>query len=205
MIILSVNITVDKSKVIIAEGKDDCNLINEICNFLNIHDIQTISTNTKPNSDSLKPIFNMSNFSQIVKSIGIIRDANDDPNAAFQSVSTALQNNGYPVPAVPLVPVNNGLIQTLIMIVPDFHNQGNLETLLMRYVQSLPISNCITDFFTCITQHGHNPRIISKAQVQTYLAAQRDCGMSLGVAARQRVWDFQHAAFSDLINFIRLI
>lgn len=52
----------------------------------------------------LKTLPNVSGYS-LVTSIGIIRDADNDPKAAFDSVRSALINSGLPQPNKPLEPL----------------------------------------------------------------------------------------------------
>lgn len=63
-----------------------------------------------------------------VTSVGIVRDAEDDPDAAFQSVCSALQGAGLAVPRRPLtIEGSNPCVG--VFLLPDGQYPGMIETL----------------------------------------------------------------------------
>jgi hypothetical protein len=95
-------ITIKSSKIVIVEGRDEEGFFEAFLKTLGLAEIQVAGiggkTQIRPN---LKALVKDPDFSKIV-SIGIIRDANADPKAAFQSVRDALKSAGLPIPRLPM-------------------------------------------------------------------------------------------------------
>jgi hypothetical protein len=138
-----------------------------------------------------------------VKALGIIRDAEADPAAAFQSVRDALQRAKLPAPsAVGQMIVTRPRVG--IFILPDGTSTGSLETLLLRTVAGDPAMPCIEDFFTCIQQRtGIRQANRDKARVHAFLASRDDPGLRSGQAFAAGYWPPEHPAFEPVRDFLR--
>lgn len=150
----------------------------------------------------------MSGFSK-VRSLGIIRDADDDPRAALQSIQTALGKEGLPVP------VSAGRKQTSaggspdvsIFIMPGRNQPGALEDLILASVKGQQELACVTDFFACLDDRGVAPDFSSarqrKREVHVLIGAQDTDARLLGEAARAGVWSLDSPAFDEIKEFLR--
>ena len=92
------------SKLLLVEGKDEINLFTALLGDLGLTGTITIFE-TKGISKLRTKLAGIKVTSgyKLVQSIGIIRDADSDSNAAFQSVQGALQSNDLPTPAEQMV------------------------------------------------------------------------------------------------------
>ncbi len=190
-------------KLLVVEGKDEELFFSALCQHLGLNDIQVLpiggKTQLRRNLDGLTKV---TGFSE-VKALGIIRDADNDPKAAFQSVCSALGSVGLPVPDQPLVPAC-GHPCVCVMILPDSQSTGALEDVCLRTIHGTPTMQCVNQLFCCLQQQGLPlPNNLSKAKVMAYLACQAEPDKRLGESAQAGYWDWNHPAFEDLKNFLR--
>lgn len=138
-----------------------------------------------------------------VKALGIVRDAEADPVAAFQSVRDALQQAKLPAPSA-VGQVIDARPRVGIFILPDGASAGSLETLLLRTVADDPAMPCIEDFFTCIQQRtGIRQANRDKARVHAFLASRDNPGLRSGQAFEAGYWPQDHQAFELVKDFLR--
>lgn len=194
-----------EEKLLIVEGNDDINFFHALFEYLKVTDYQIRRTDGKSSySTSIAAIWKEPGYESNVNSIGVIRDANNDFSRTFQSVQTALRYSGLPVPGEPLIPaINNMGLKVNVFIMPDNRGPGILEDLLLKSVDQKPAMPCVNKYFTCLNGKDINPKNMSKARTQTYLAAQIKCGISIGVAASRGYWPFIQDDFGDIINFLK--
>ncbi|HEY7428040.1 MAG TPA: DUF3226 domain-containing protein [Gemmataceae bacterium] len=94
----------------------------EIRNFRGVGDFKTFLMDLAKSAD----------FQRLVASVGVVRDAEDQPAAAArQSVLNAFTAAGLTPQRIPLV-------QTSIFILPDNTNPGMIETLCIEAVKTEP-------------------------------------------------------------------
>ena len=132
---------IQKTRLLIVEGKDDEAFFDALVNRLGRHDIQVagIGGKTKLRA-SLKALVKDPPF-QNVQSLGVIRDADLDPKSAFESVKDALKATGLPTPRKPMS-VAKGPPQTSFMILPSIERQGALEDMCLEAVAGEPVMIC---------------------------------------------------------------
>lgn len=150
----------------------------------------------------LKALSNAPGFADTVTSLGIVRDAEDSAQAAFQSVCGALDRAGLPVPREPLEPVGEDL-RIRVMILPDCHSRGMLETLCLRSVRDNDVMRCVTEFFDCVRRESDTqPANMDKARTQVFLATRRRPGLLVSQAADAGYWPWDHPAFEPVRRFL---
>ena len=138
-----------------------------------------------------------------VEKVGLIRDADDDPEAAFQSVCDALRSSNLPVPQAPMVPAV-GNVTVTVLIVPSRDENGCLEDLCLRSVASDPIMPCIDDLFSCIGKNAlQMPDHVSKARLQTFIALKPGACRLLGEAADAHYWPWSDESLDEVCQFLR--
>ena len=84
-------IKIEKSKILIVEGKDDELFFPSLLGFLSVEEVQVMPIGGKTTlTANLRALQNASDFDQVV-SLGIVRDGNSSPASAFQSVCSSLR------------------------------------------------------------------------------------------------------------------
>ena len=202
-------VQIKKNKILVVEGKHDEHFFEALLIRLNLrNDIQIIPLNGKHRiRKKTEALVKLPNFANVT-SLGIVRDANNDPLAAFQSVCDALRQANLPVPNQPLIP-KEGHPKVVVMIVPGPNQPGTLEDVCLRAVQNDPAMSCVNNFFQCISNTGSPlPRHFSKAKVQVFLASKDDPDgptPHVGIAAKRGYWQFNDRAFNEINKFLRSI
>jgi hypothetical protein len=191
--------TIEKHKLLLVEGKDDKNFYSNLLNHLGIEDIQIISINGKGQfSEEINALQLATGFSQ-VKSIGIIRDADNNANGAFQSLSAILRRNHLHPPDISGQVIEHSGIKIGIFISPDNQNIGAVEDLIIQSINNAEYFGCVENFFMC----PHEERLISsKAKVQAYLALLEPLANNIGYAAMQNHWNWDHDCFASIKAFM---
>ncbi len=150
----------------------------------------------------LKALISTPGFAN-VQSLGIVRDADTDPHAAFLSVCNALTAVNLTAPQQPLIPAGRNP-QVGVLILPNYNTPGMLEDLCLQAVSEDPAMHCIESYFDCLqTTRLSVSNAGAKARVQTFLASRARPGLRLGEAAEAGYWPWGHEAFSPVKEFLR--
>ena len=194
---------IEKPKQLLVEGFDAYWFFSALLKEVSITEIQIQNYG---GVDELKGFLvqfcRASGFWDRVESLGIVRDAETDPNAAFQSVSTALDAANLPVPQCPLE-LTNTQPRTSIFILPDNETNGMLETVCLRSVEEDPAMFCIDEYFKCLREKlEYLPKYTEKAHLQTFLASRKKVPRMLGVAAEQGIWPWNSPVFESIKLFL---
>ena len=166
------NSQIIKRKLLLVEGKDELNLFSELLIDLKLEqDIQIIDVGGKDKfQNSLAGLRRRTGFNTVA-SVGIVRDADDNPGGAFQSVCSALKNTGLPQPHRPLQRTDD-TPQVTIMVVPGIETKGMIEDVCLESVRDDPAMICVEQYFQCLAkQRDILPQNIAKARVHTFLAS----------------------------------
>ncbi|MDP8240766.1 MAG: hypothetical protein P9X24_16890 [Candidatus Hatepunaea meridiana] len=196
--------------LLIVEGKDEENFFNALLKESNISGIQILSIGGKEKIHKNLSMLSVSPGFPDIVSIGIVRDADTDPQSAFRSVCTAIENAGLSKPAKPMQPVGQNPSVT-VMILPDENSTGMLENVCLKSVENNPEYSCIEDFFNCLTEKGVTiPDDKPKAEVLAYLASNPEKAAKfriglLGIAAQKGYWPWENRVFNPLKNFLKLL
>ena len=144
----------------------------------------------------------LTRFSDIVKRVGIVRDAETDFDSALASVRSSFENANLPVPEFHGY-FTNSSPAVGAMILPGENQNGMLETLLCMSISGCEIDDCINQFFECVEDKaGINIRRREKARARVYFATRLDPHLSVGVAAKRGYWNLNHGAFEGVRNFL---
>ncbi len=151
-------------------------------------------------------LVNRPEFTPLVTSVGVVRDAEDKPAVdARQSVTQALATAG-------LVPSRTPPVKTSVFILPDDSNPGMIETLCIEAVRQEPsladVSQCVDEFFTCL--RGRNVPlpggiVFAKNQAQAYLATRARVQLFPGLAAYQDYWPWDSPALGAIKQFLQAL
>ncbi len=195
-------IRITESKQLLVEGRSPEIFFGELLNHMDLSGIQLQDfKGIKDLPAFLKGLRIAPNFAEVV-SLGIVRDAEDNPTAAFQSVCSALQNANLGKPDKPCIfEANTPRIGALIL--PDANRKGMLETLCLQSVESDPVIPCIDEYFCCIKQIGVLPRVMDKARLLAFLASRYESVSQLGRASQKNCWPWDDCAFDHVRQFLR--
>jgi hypothetical protein len=170
---------------------------------IEVRDYRSISQLT----DFLKVFTGRPEFKETVKSIGIIRDAEDKPAAfAFQSVCDSLRKVGLVCPQK-CGSFGDGPKRTGIFVLPDCDKPGMLETLCWSILETDPKFrkqvDCVKAHFQCLGKAGVQTRNPHKAKVWTYLAGLGEFDPLVGRAAQTKMWEWNSTALLKLTGFLQ--
>ena len=138
-----------------------------------------------------------------LRSIGVVRDADEDAASAFESVCHHIHNAEYIPPAAhgefSIASPSIG-----VFIVPDGSEPGAVETLCRRSVEGTDAARCVGEYMQCLQyRHAMQSRNADKSFAHAYLAAMDDPVARVGEGAQGGVWDFDSVAFAALTRFLR--
>lgn len=138
-----------------------------------------------------------------LRSIGVVRDADDDAGSAFRSVCDHLRNVGYEPPATH-GEFSEATPSVGVFIVPDGSEPGAIETLCRLSVEGTDAARCVGEYIECLEKHdAMQSNNADKSFAHAYLAAMNDPVARVGEGARSGVWDFESPAFGALSRFLR--
>lgn len=162
---------ITKPRILIVEGKDEERFFTALLNHIQLEDIQIIPMGGVQKFQKRFPSLKITSGYGLVQSIGIVRDADNSFERAFQSVCGILQNNEFPVPVEPLNSVGANP-RVSVFILPDNNQRGMLEDLCLSCVEDDPAMECIQEYFECLTQKLDNlPNNLSKARARAFLVS----------------------------------
>jgi hypothetical protein len=148
--------------------------------------------------------------SDVVKVIGVTRDADDDYSRAFQSVGGSLSIASLPVPSAPLIfaegTLDDAAIRVAAYIMPDNASPGELETLCLEAVHEVAAMPCVDGFFACLESIGHIPAKIDKARLGAFLSSNiNDPNLRIGQAIRAGAIPWDSPAFAGIHQFLDML
>jgi len=197
---------IESSVQLLVEGNDQRNFFEAFAIHLGIDNIQVQNFGgVNELSDFIGNLAAEDDFRYMVRSIGIVRDAELNAQSAFQSVQSSLRNAGLAAPAQPVA--REGASPSVsVFILPDNRNAGMLETLLCQTFQGEPIDDCIGDFLSCArSAGGEGLRNPDKSRAHAFLSTMPRPEVSVGVAARRSYWNLDHPAFKEIRAFLRTL
>lgn len=201
------SLEIQADRLLLVEGKDEVNLLRRLiedCLKGDGQGIQILDVGGKDNfRPNLKAIKVAAQSGTTLSSVGIIRDADDNPKGSFASVCGSLRSAGYEPPAAH-AKFSNATPSIGVFIVPDGAQFGAIETLCRRSVQGEAAAECADEYIECLKTHDAlQSKNADKTFAHAYLAAMEDPVARVGEGAQQGVWNFQSSAFGDLSQFVR--
>lgn len=199
-------IEVQSDSLLLVEGIDDARFMDAFLKSMNKSGIQIARVGGTPNFGPFLSgtLANARNLSQLNK-LAIIRDADNDPQAAFQSLCALLTRANFHAPPQPWIALP-GRLSVSVAILPDENSTGNLEDLCLRALEEnyegMKALQCVDSYLFC-----RNPAIVpnsqrSKARLHSYLAVADEPGRRLGEAADAGMWDWTAPALRPLATFL---
>ena len=197
-------IDVVSDSLLLVEGQDDARFFNAFLRQLSIPGVQIAAVDGKDNfAPFLKNILVTAPGYPRLRSLALIRDADNNSSGAFRSLRSALVNAGLPAPFETFKTWSAGRLSVSIAILPDGVSPGNLEDLCLRSIGDLLALECVDQYLACRNPDNRLDGILSKARLHSYLAVSDVPGRRLGEAADASVWDWNSSALQPLAEFLR--
>lgn len=198
-------VKIEQPNILVVEGREEELFFEAFIRDLGLQDIQIMPIGGKEMlRRNLKALKLSPGFARVT-SLTVVRDADEDPKAAFQSVRDALQAVNLAVPEYPLVPVGHSP-RVAVIILPEGSMAGALEDLCLRAVEQDLALPCVERYFQCLEEQGLTlPVNMSKAKVQVFLASRHRAGLRLGEAAQAGYWPWKAKAFEQVRDFLKQI
>ena len=192
-------------KLLIVEGRDEEEFFTPLLEILEIKDVQIAGIGGKTFLRArLKALKADPQFSMVI-SLGIMRDADDDASAAFQSVQDSLRDAGLPFPVEPMSAISTSVPSVTVMILPPNAGKGELEDLCLAAVSEDPAMPCVDRYFECLEISGASrpKKDLTKARARVFLSSRQDPTLAVGVAAKKGYWQLNAAIFDSVKDFLR--
>jgi hypothetical protein len=189
------NLTFDQSHVILVEGADDQAVIKGIIEHEGLDDFLVIKMGGKDSwSGKLRVMKKDPTFEANVTTLGLMRDADQNPNGEWDSCADILKSCGLPTPGM------DGTPSTEIMIVPSRERHGAIEELCLDSLDEVKLA-CVDSYFACLGTEAK-----PKGRLQAYLAGLPGVPRDLTIAVSQRRHlDMGASAFNELRAFVRAL
>lgn len=193
-----------KSSLLFVEGPDDVRFFNAFLAYLRKDSVQVSAVGGKDEfRKALGSIKNARNVDQL-KRLAVIRDSDENPQGALQSLQDAVKAAGLPEPVDIGTQADIHSISVYIELVPGIGQAGSLETLLWELLLDSE-KECIGNYLGCMSQLCE-VRNMDKSRLYSYLAAgpipeccsdgngaarRVKAGLRLGESAEKGVWDWE--------------
>ena len=204
-------------RLLLVEGNDDLRFFIALFDHLETTDIAVGSYNGKDNlRNDLSERVRSPEF-RLATSLGIVRDADNSSQSAFDSVIGSLRRVGLPTPDAPVVPKESDGLRVSVLIIPPNETRGELENVCLSSIEGTLDWQCVESYLDCLSMSEPPVQENNKAKVRlhSYLAAGpihttdngnisgRRPALRLGEAAEAGVWDWSSPAFERLEEFLR--
>lgn len=188
---------------LLVEGNDQRNFFEAFSDYLSLPGVQIHNFGgVSELRGYLAAFVKAPGFRGIVRSIGIVRDAETSGASAFESVCSSLRNAGLSAPQNPEDRIGDSPAVSAL-ILPGRGQPGMLETLLCETLEGHPVDDCIDAFFECVEALPDMVTPTDKARARAYLTTRPKPHLSVGVAAKSGYWDLNHSAFSHVRDFLQ--
>ena len=192
--------------LLLVEGRDEVNLFNALVGHslgdeTEIQVVEAGGVDKFPRN--LRTIRDLARSRPTLRSIGVVRDADEDAEGAFRSVCDHVRNVGY-LPPETHGEFSDDVPSIGVFIVPDGARPGAIETLCRCSVGGTDAAVCVEAYLECLEGRGalQSPNA-DKSFAHAYLAATDNPVARVGEGALSDVWDFDSPAFSELSRFLR--
>ncbi len=195
--------TIRCSKVLAVEGKDEIKLFKALMRDMGFNDddfeIRKVGGISQFKT-KIPALVKMRGFSD-VKVLALVRDAEGDADAAFQSIRSILLREKLDPPER-ANQFSDGVPKVGIFIMPGNSNEGMLESLCLSAVKDHPAMKCVDDFIDCASRLDDPPKNPEKAKCQAFLAAMPKIVTHVGLGAQKGYWSFESDEWADLKLFL---
>lgn len=142
-------IRIDREVQLLVEGRDEVNFFSALVDFHNIDPVQIQNLEGKDKLRKFLAALRRAPGFETVRSLGVVRDADESPASAFQSVRDSLRNAGLPAPNRAGERSGEAPAVT-VFILPGDNRPGMLETLLRESFAGGPEDRCVEEYLACV-------------------------------------------------------
>lgn len=201
-------VEIKKNKLLLVEGNDEQYFFQKLMQEIAVDGIQIIPLGGKDNfrTPNFKSIIKTPGFRE-VKSLGIVRDADDNADNAFKGICAVLKECELPEPTQPME-ITNTEFKIGILIIPPNAEKGKIEDLCLFSLTEYIEIGCIDNYFDCLKKkllQDKFPKDLSKAKIQAFLASREESVPHLGVAAQRSYFPLEHKVFGEIKDFVRAL
>jgi hypothetical protein len=194
------------AKQLLVEGRDAVAFFGALLKHLDLSEFQIQNfggiNELRP---FLKALRNEPDFWGKVSSLGVIRDAENDPYGAFQSVRDSLLAANLPAPDETIIRTE-AAPQVSVLILPDAVTPGMLESLYLAAVEHDPAIQCVDEYFNCLNrQMAVSPSNLTKARLHAFLSSRPKPDLLVGEAASAGYFPWNHPVFEQVKQFLRAL
>jgi hypothetical protein len=194
------NVVFVERHLILVEGKDDRTIVAAMIKYEDLPNFQVHHMWGKSTwAARVGAIVRQPEFHLNVRTLGLMRDADENADAAWDSCKGTLIQNSLPVPDA-AIQLAEGNPSTAVMIVPSRAGHGALEELCIDSFDSERLA-CVDRYFDCVSS-GSSSATKVKARVQVYLAGMGSAPRDITIAAQNRELDMGNSAFDELRQFV---
>ncbi|MBC8043533.1 MAG: hypothetical protein IAF08_08810 [Rhizobacter sp.] len=204
---------ITKPQLLFVEGKDEVNFFAALLKAINKSEsIQVIDVGGEENFAIKVPVY--TRMFTDVKTLAIVRDADENAANTFQSVQDTLLRKCETARGESIaVPQKMGTftgekLRVGVFIMPDNQRGGALEDLSFEMIKEEDAAKmkCVDTFIQCLSvdekRFGHR---VGKMKVQSFLAAKyegKHLIRELGIAALDKYFDFENPCLTGLTTFL---
>jgi hypothetical protein len=208
---------ITKKSILLVEGEDEKNFFDKLLKSksLEINDVQCISAGGEKSFKARFGNLSREEAFRYVNKIAFIRDAEkNEAYSALDSIKSAVKsaktNTGFDIECISSLTDNvkdivKDKMRCGVYIMPDNKNSGALENLCIKYMKTEPIHNCVEGYIRCAQSNGAILKNKSKAKIFAYLSTKIADAPSIGVAAKQGVFDFDNTCFDGIKDFLKRV
>lgn len=195
--------------LVVTGGGNDVYLFRRLAEDLRLSNVQVGTVKGDQQFPRKLPgIVNLPSFTQVIISLGVVRDANSDPNHAFEEICSALREAHLPIPTAPDTQAV-GRPKVTVHLFPGEMRPGVLETLCLEAVSNKPQYACVDAYFECLRTKGISipAHKLAKAKAHAYLASCADpvAGVGVGFLHSKDCWDLTNPVWNAAREFLRLL
>lgn len=198
--------TIIHKKLLLAEGKDAYHFFCHACNFYREdEDVQVMDFGgIKELPNFLLLLANDESYDN-VETIVIARDAENDAEAAIESIKHSMKEAQIPTPKKPFEYTSNAPLKTAFMVFPGpKQKDGTLEDLCLLTVENDPLLDCVDGYLECAKAKGEQFSRIHKNKLHCFLAGKNDyAGSPISHAFKAKVWPPDHIALKPFKKIIQ--
>ena len=205
---------VSPARVLLVEGQDDKHVVRHLCIRTGLQ--QDFCIKEKANDVELLKSIRAEGKASGRTVLGIVLDADDDPDARWHAVTTRLRTlgqDGYINPSdVPTKPVPSGTIiegkiRIGVWLMPDNSSRGELENFIEKMIPSSdpvwPQSQKYVDDIR-ETHRAFKPKKTLRAKVHAWLATRED-PRRMGLAIKARDLDTTEPNSTTFVDWLRTL
>jgi hypothetical protein len=200
-----------RGALVACEGRDDEEFLLRMLQFLRVANVAVRRYDGTPRLPAFLLGLRDSTEFETIRAVGIVRDADERADSAFQSVADRLDRLGLPRPRrVGDISVGrcelDGLARAFgVFILPDGQASGALEELCLRAIEGDSALACAEEFLGCVQTRARvacTAKDQSKARLNAWLASRRNPSLRIGTAIAAHQIPPDSPAFGAIRDFL---